>query len=382
MSADNPASIIAVGAVMPALGIIAVGLRYYCRIQLKSGFRTDDWILIPALLLTIGMGASLIAGVKLHALGYPTPFTGDPNDPLAALTQTNSGIRITSQVEWALQLMQVLELGCIKLSFAFFYRRIFVSPASKYFNVITWATIALILAWMTAFFFSLLLACKAYSGEWSAWWGSVIDLTTKCVKTEKLETALVVTDFLTDVLIMLLPIPKIWALHLPFARKLAVFAVFALGIVAVAASVVRMKYFLDVIAKGFNPHDDEDLAITRNLYWSMVESGLGLLAVCLPTLRSLLRGTTPEWLKSSEWISNIRSKLSLSSGSKSNSSKTTLPTTEREGPYRFMDGVSADSLKQERFVLKDVVTTVKATRSDRTSHGSDGDEQVLFTSHA
>ena len=81
MSSNDPASIIAVGAVMPALGIVAVALRFYCRRRNRNPLQIDDWILIPALLLTIGMGASLIAGVRLHALGYPTPFTGDPNDP-------------------------------------------------------------------------------------------------------------------------------------------------------------------------------------------------------------------------------------------------------------------------------------------------------------
>lgn len=208
MSSSDPASVIAVGAVMPSLGIVAVALRFYCHRQNHTPLRIDDWILIPALLLTIGMGASLIAGVRLHALGYPTPLTGDPRDPLASLTQTNPSIRITSQVEWALQMMQMVQLGCVKLSFAFFYRRIFVNRTSTYFNPLMWAVIALITAWMLAFFFALLLACKAYSGEWSAWWGSITDLTTKCVETEKLETALVVTDFLTDVLILLLPIPK------------------------------------------------------------------------------------------------------------------------------------------------------------------------------
>ena len=206
---EDPKSIIAVGAAMPSLGIVAVALRFYSRRQMKSPLQIDDWILIPALILTIGMGASLIAGVRLHALGYPTPFTGDLNDPMARLTQKNAAITITSKIEWALQLMQMIQLGCIKLSFVFFYRRIFLSRVSTTFNILTWIVIAIIAAWMTAFFFALLLACKAYSGQWSAWWGSVIDLSTKCVQTEKLETGLVVSDFLTDMIILLMPIPNV-----------------------------------------------------------------------------------------------------------------------------------------------------------------------------
>ncbi|TVY47473.1 hypothetical protein LOCC1_G002206 [Lachnellula occidentalis] len=377
MAVDDPASVIAVGAVMPSLAIIAVALRFYSRRVIHNPLQTDDWILIPALLLTIGMGASLIAGVKLHALGYPTPFTGDPNDPLAALTQTNSGIRITSQVEWALQMMQVVQLGCIKLSFTFFYRRIFCSRTTTSFNLLTWATIGVVVAWTVSFFFALLLACKGYSGEWSAWWGSVIDLSTKCVKTEKLETGLVISDFLTDVFILLLPIPKIWALQMPLRRKLAVTAIFALGIVAVAASIVRMKYFIDVISKGFDPNDDEDLALTRNLYWSMVESGLGMLAVCLPTFRSLFN------TNSSGWLTSVRSSLRSMLVSRSQPSKVSQDSSKKfsQGSsedyiHIVDDGLSVGDSKHERYMMGDRVPRVKEKNSGRVAYDERGSEHV------
>ncbi|KAI4262520.1 MAG: hypothetical protein L6R42_002306 [Xanthoria sp. 1 TBL-2021] len=115
MSAKNPSSVVAVGVVMPALGIATVVLRFYTRRKMRNQILLDDWLLLPALvglsmvevcearltrrqLLTVGMGASLIAGVRMHALGYPTPITGDPHDPLVTLTQTNSAITTTSQV--------------------------------------------------------------------------------------------------------------------------------------------------------------------------------------------------------------------------------------------------------------------------------------------
>ena len=110
------------------------------------------------------------------------------------------------QVEWAFQMMQVLALGCIKLSFLFFYRRVFVNRSSSWFSKATMAMIVIIVIWTVSFFFALLLACK---GNWSAWWGSVVDLATKCVQTLQLELALVTSDFITDVLIMILPIPMV-----------------------------------------------------------------------------------------------------------------------------------------------------------------------------
>ena len=110
------------------------------------------------------------------------------------------------QVEWAFQMMQVLALGCVKLSFLFFYRRIFVNRSSSWFGKIIAALIVIVVMWTVSFFFALLFACK---GNWSAWWGSVLDLATKCVQTLQLELALVVSDFIVDVLIMIVPIPMV-----------------------------------------------------------------------------------------------------------------------------------------------------------------------------
>ena len=113
------------------------------------------------------------------------------------------------QIEYALQLMQIVALGLVKLSFLFFYRRIFVtgvSKTSKWFSRVTWGLIILISVWTIGFFFALLFSCK---GHWSAFWSSVVDLATQCVKTLNLEMALATTDFATDVIIMILPIPKV-----------------------------------------------------------------------------------------------------------------------------------------------------------------------------
>lgn len=79
MSGTSPSVLVAVGVIMPVLGIVTVGLRFYTRKKMRCPISVNDWLLIPALvrfsiseacearltwrqLLTIGMGASLIAG--------------------------------------------------------------------------------------------------------------------------------------------------------------------------------------------------------------------------------------------------------------------------------------------------------------------------------
>lgn len=127
---------------------------------------------------------------------------------------------------------------------------------------------------------------------------------------------------------------------------------------AVAASVVRMKYFLDVISIGFDPFDDEDLAITRNLYWCMVESGLSLLAVCLPTMRSLFTARPPGWATSVWSVFTSRSRSWQPSGEGAGDSYTQIrngelaPSKSNQEVYvmdGWVPGVSEANLGQAAY---------------------------------
>ena len=69
-----------------------------------------------------------------------------------------------------------------------------------------WLTIA----WTLAFFFAYLFACK---GHFSAWWGTGFDHLEHCVNTMAVLYAMAVTDFLADVVIIVLPLPMVITLE-------------------------------------------------------------------------------------------------------------------------------------------------------------------------
>lgn len=52
--------------------------------------------------------------------------------------------------------MLVLALGSIKLSFMFFYRRVFRTGDSKAFDRVMFSVVAIIVAWTASFFFALM----------------------------------------------------------------------------------------------------------------------------------------------------------------------------------------------------------------------------------
>lgn len=55
-------STLALAITLSILGIIAVALRFYTRRKQRAALRIDDWLTIPALIFTVGIGADIITG--------------------------------------------------------------------------------------------------------------------------------------------------------------------------------------------------------------------------------------------------------------------------------------------------------------------------------
>ena len=104
--------------------------------------------------------------------------------------------------------MQPLSLGFVKLSFVCFYRRIFLVNQTRRdpFNIFTIAVIVILVAWSIAYLFAELFVCK---GHWAALWTNLETLTTQCIKTPKELLSLAISDFLTDLIVLCLPIHKV-----------------------------------------------------------------------------------------------------------------------------------------------------------------------------
>ena len=150
------------------------------------------------------------------------------------------------KIEYAFFMMQPLALGLTKLSFIYFYRRIFLNGTSETaFNLATIIAIGIVASWMISFFFAYMFICGSHP---SVYWESIKASSAHCFKTRVALNGFAISDFLTDAIVLLLPIPMvsfkslqrwliidIWyqvlRLQMTTSRKIAVLAVFGLGAV-------------------------------------------------------------------------------------------------------------------------------------------------------
>ncbi|KAK7911144.1 hypothetical protein PG985_013625 [Apiospora marii] len=336
---STPEHVITAAIGLAVLDIAFLTLRFLSRRKQRQPLKTDDWILIPAIefytelqlqLFTLGISISMVYGVSRKTIGYP--YVIPPEAKGNALLVTTEQISLAGQIQWTFYLLLPLALGCTKMSFLFFYKRVFAIERTGATNILLIGMIVLITMWMTGFFLTTLFQCKLYP---SAAWVSPMAQLQHCISQPKVALALTITDFMTDIAIISIPIPLIWRLHLKPAKKFAVTGVFLLGAVTVAVSLLRLIFTERLARYGFDPNTDAILLITSIQYWGIVESGVAVFAACLPTLGVLLKG----------WSWDPLANLARSLLSYSDSSRRRLRTKSSRRSTPATDSLDRDSIR-------------------------------------
>lgn len=103
-------------------------------------------------------------------------------------------------------MMLPVALGLIKISFLLFYQRIFAVQKKTFADVLLLVLIILVSLWTAAFFFTSLFQCRL---DFWANYGSAMEIQTNCIDTTTMVFVLSITDFITDVVIICIPIPLV-----------------------------------------------------------------------------------------------------------------------------------------------------------------------------
>jgi len=200
----------------------------------------------------------------------------------------------------------MLAYGCIKLSVIAFYRRLFVTNRNTFFDILSKVMATVTFLWALAFLLIVIFPCKtAFYANWAS---DEVSLE-HCSIGFTSEYGLAISDLILDLIIILMPLPLIWRLHLTTKRKIAVTGIIILGASAVGASVARMVLYIQILA-GLTTDViiDSNQGTTVGLWWSLMESGLALIAASLPSLSYILTHFNFQ-----SAIRSVRSAISLQS---------------------------------------------------------------------
>ncbi|KAF5724871.1 integral membrane protein [Fusarium mundagurra] len=251
---------IAVMATLSSISLIVVSLRAYARAIMLRNFGVDDACAILACLLTIA-DATIIATNVRNGLG--------------SHISTLSGEQISNflRMFYVSTVVYNVALAVIKTVFLLQYYR--AIPVRQYKKTYI-ASVVLVTCWSLSQIFLNTFMCWPIASFW--------DVTIKgtCILNKSSFYVGAAGNILTDILIMVLPIPVLRSLKLGRRQKWILMSVFCLGIFTCLISLVRIK-FLN-IGTDITWHNVESAS------WSVSELCCGIICACVPTLRPLLSG--------------------------------------------------------------------------------------------
>ncbi len=165
-------------------------------------------------------------------------------------------------------------INLVKCCILLLYLRLF--QVVRWFRFSCWALLTVVTMYCTASILVTVFQCRPLIRAFDK------DTPGTCIDTAKFWFANAGFSIATDVIILMLPMPLVWKLEVPMAQKIALVAVFAVGIFAVITSCLRVTT-LDLFATS--PDNTYNIA---NVMWTIVEPNVAFVCSCLPILRTLV----------------------------------------------------------------------------------------------
>ncbi|KAH7120219.1 hypothetical protein B0J13DRAFT_599485 [Dactylonectria estremocensis] len=257
-------------SVVFGLAVAAVALRLYVR-RFKGGARLwlDDYAIV---LSTFCCGATVAVTVLAGEHGAGEHIWVSKLPRVAKLLK----------VIYAQGFVYGLAVTTTKISVLLLYRRLLYSNASptSMFSILFWVALFLAITYPIILWVTLITACRPISYFWTQYSGAE----GTCINIKLFFLTLGIINMLNDVVILLVPIPRILELQLSRRVKASTIGIMMLGGFVCIASIVRIYYL-----HQFFEQLDSTWWIGPTLAWSSIEPSVGIISACLPTFAPLFR---------------------------------------------------------------------------------------------
>ncbi|KAF2242501.1 hypothetical protein BU26DRAFT_570585 [Trematosphaeria pertusa] len=275
---DRGHILITVGIVFMVIEIVAFGLRMFaCRLR-RAKFSWDDVLVISALLSNLAMVAMMIASVYLAGIGQHT---------LAAFMHAKD-MKFLGQI--GLIIVPVLYAAANTTSKAIILRlflRIFTTPGLTRWT--TYLVLAVITLHATVATFLLIFQCSPIAATWDTL------VRGKCLDTAALFKWSCLPNVITDLVMLVLPMPKIWTLKASWRMKFGITLMLLLATIGIVASTIRAVEFFHDSDKMFG---DPAWYMLDLMTYTIAEPGTLFLAACFSTYKPLGRFFTGQKMRS------------------------------------------------------------------------------------
>ncbi|KAL2787397.1 hypothetical protein BJX66DRAFT_284924 [Aspergillus keveii] len=246
------------------VAIVSVALRITNRI-VGGQVGLDDHTIVGALFVAVAIAG---VGFPLRTYGLGKNIWSVPFDHISE----------TLKLFFVEENLYCVCISLIKSSMLLLYLRLF---PSKTLRLTVFITLAITIAWGTATFLAQLFSCSPINYFWKKWDG---ENEGHCTSHNALLIAHAIMNIVLDVVVIGIPMPILFRLHMSREKKVGMCVMFAVGIVVTVVSIFRL-----VDAVGFNSTMNPTKDFVPVGMWSLLEIDIGIMCACMPGIRALCK---------------------------------------------------------------------------------------------
>ncbi|ETN43067.1 uncharacterized protein HMPREF1541_02225 [Cyphellophora europaea CBS 101466] len=293
MAADRGQATSSVTLIFTVIATVFIFARFFTRIWLMRSIKNDDWWILAAWLVAVGFSTSICVGVR-YGLGKHRDHISDGD--FASLREA----------QYALAILYNPALMLTKTSIITFFLSVMSRDVDKVFKWCNWLTLAVVNVGGAAFTFLAIFQCIPVAAGYKF----PIPDNARCTDIVTLYLSSAPVNIITDIAILLLPMPILTSMRLPKKQKIILVFTFSFGAFVAVVDVVRLAYLQNASTDRLheaqansgtrNPGQlDNDFSYDASLsfMWSAVEVHLGIICASVPGLKPLFLRFLPSFIK-------------------------------------------------------------------------------------
>ncbi|KAK0252515.1 hypothetical protein B0A54_05774 [Friedmanniomyces endolithicus] len=259
-------------AVLQSVMTLLVGTRLWLRATRKAGILgLDDALLVPAFL-----SATMFSIVVIMS-------NRDYGSDRHVWDVRPEWFETALLLAWLGEFAFLISTCCTKISVLLFYRRLVQGTFSKRWRMATIGAIVFTACYCVAFILALVFNCNPTEAYWKAY-SLTYTKSYTCANTKNLNPLAGALSVFSDLYSVVLPMGMLRHFEASKRQKLALNAIFSLGLIVVAAGCVRTYYIYQLGV-------DYDMTWVgyHLIIWSSLELHMALICASAPSLRVLFR---------------------------------------------------------------------------------------------
>ncbi|OJD34915.1 uncharacterized protein BKCO1_20000153 [Diplodia corticola] len=266
--------VVTISVVFAVITFIIMSLRLWARIYIVQRVGYDDILISIGALLAWAFVVVTILSVQ-HGLGSHYVDV-EPRGIQNMITY--------SQIVWLSSIFYNACLGFIKTSVLALYMRLGDRTLRRMAIIIT----CIVAAQASAHVIVCIFQCSPVSAAYD-----LAVTKKKCIDINAFYLANAAVNISTDVMTYTLPIKTVLHLQIPQNQKIGLGVMLSLGLFACISSIIRITYIPQMLTSA-----DQTWAISGAMYWSVIETNVGIAAASIPSFKVIAKKYAPRLLGS------------------------------------------------------------------------------------